>query len=282
MSANQRPSVQRTTSLQRSASIAPAPGRKVSIAPNPVPPPTSTKPPLIPPSTAAAPSGGKRKSTKSSPSSVVDPRDQNLDDEERETYIQRRRPVLFLLLLGLCALCFGTGVTWYGAREDLRDFLVIGPGTLVIGGVMVLVAAVFLCRDLRRHRLLRAVEHYDIYSSSPSANNNNNKQQYNLPPSPNHLSSEPTDQELYGEKVMKKSAVSVPELARPIHSVEQSDQPTYSVTLPAKQSSTPKQTTDKQSGDKQEHDKQTTHTNSSEQTSEEKLKINGNTQSTAL
>ena len=49
-------------------------------------------------------------------------------------------------------MALGIGVTWYGDTEELRDFLVIGPGCLIIGFVMVFIAFIFICRDLRRYR----------------------------------------------------------------------------------------------------------------------------------
>ena len=51
-------------------------------------------------------------------------------------------------IIGLGLLGFGIWLTWYGSDSDLRDFLIIGPGTMIIGCIMLTFCLILVIRDI--------------------------------------------------------------------------------------------------------------------------------------
>ncbi len=50
-------------------------------------------------------------------------------------------------ILGLGFLGFGIWLTWYGSDADLEDFLIIGPGAMIIGCIMLTFCLILVIRD---------------------------------------------------------------------------------------------------------------------------------------
>jgi hypothetical protein len=55
---------------------------------------------------------------------------------------------IFTLLLGLTLIIGGSAMTWWGTQSEVKDLLIIGPGTLCIGFLFVVVGIVFGVRAM--------------------------------------------------------------------------------------------------------------------------------------
>ena len=54
----------------------------------------------------------------------------------------------FFVLLGVGFMSFGIGLTIYGNDAQLRDFLILGPGALIIGFILVVIGFMLICKDV--------------------------------------------------------------------------------------------------------------------------------------
>ncbi len=66
---------------------------------------------------------------------------------------------LFIFGLSLLFITLGIGLTIHGSKKDLNDFLVLGPGCIIIAIILTVVGGVVICRDIyRRAQLDKSME----------------------------------------------------------------------------------------------------------------------------
>ncbi len=75
--------------------------------------------------------------------------------EEEVTKCQTKA---FLSGLGIVIITMGIGLTWFGDHSSLRDFLIMGPGLLVIGFTLLVFALILIIKDIY---ILNSYEEFD-------------------------------------------------------------------------------------------------------------------------